>query len=164
MVQWDLEIKPKRNLLDLRLKHVWNYKFLTYLFVRRDFVARYKQTILGPLWFLVVPLFNVFIYTFVFAGIAKISTDSLPAPLFYLSGLTIWNYFAACLSGTSSTFVNNAGLFGKIYFPRLTVPISIITSNILQFLIQFILLIGFIIFFYINGFHIHLSYYIFLIP
>ena len=116
---WDLEIRPKRHLLDINLKEIWTYRDLVMLFVRRDFVSRYKQTILGPFWFILNPLISTLMYTLVFAGIAKIPTEGIPPQLFYLSGIVAWSYFAACLNGTSSTFLSNAGIFGKVYFPRL---------------------------------------------
>jgi lipopolysaccharide transport system permease protein len=128
--EWDLEITPHNNLLDLKLKDIWRYRDLLMLLVRRDFVSFYKQTILGPLWFFIQPLFTTVIYTFVFGNLAAIPTDGLPQPLFYLAGITAWNYFADCLTKTSSVFSANAGLFGKVYFPRLIVPLSIVVSNL----------------------------------
>ena len=132
-------IRPKRSLLDLRLKEVWNYRDLLYMFVRRDFVAGYKQTILGPLWFFIQPILTTVMFTFVFGKIAQISTDGQPKVLFYLAGLTIWNYFSECFNRTSNVFVSNAGIFGKVYFPRLITPLAIITSGLLKFGVQFIL-------------------------
>ncbi len=161
---WDMIIKPKRNLLDINLKEVWLYRDLIFLFVRRDFVARYKQTILGPLWFIVQPLFTTVIYTIVFGNIAKIGTDKLPHTLFYLSGIVSWSYFASCLNSTSNTFVSNAGIFGKVYFPRLTLPISVVISNLVQFFIQLFLLICFMIYFKIIGANFHLTIYVLLLP
>jgi lipopolysaccharide transport system permease protein len=161
---WDLEIQPKRNLLDINLKEIWNYRYLVMLFVRRDFVAKYKQTILGPLWFVLNPLISTFMYTLVFAGIAGISTEGIPPQLFYLSGIVSWSYFAACLNGTSSTFLNNAGIFGKVYFPRLVSPISIIISSMVQLGIQLLLLSSFMIYYGLSGYHIQINSHLFYIP
>ncbi|TDU71387.1 lipopolysaccharide transport system permease protein [Prosthecobacter fusiformis] len=144
---WDLRIKPHTKWLDLHLSDVWRYRDLLWLFVHRDFVSVYKQTILGPLWFFVQPLFTTLVFTVIFTGVAKVSTDGMPPMLFYLAGLTPWNYFASCLNKTSNTFVANAGIFGKVYFPRLIVPLSIVVSNIIQFAIQFLLFLGFFIYF-----------------
>jgi len=127
------------------------------LFVRRDFVAKYKQTILGPFWFILNPLISTLMYTLVFAGIAKIPTEGIPPQLFYLSGIVAWSYFAACLNGTSSTFVNNAGIFGKVYFPRLVSPVSIIISSMVQLGIQILLLSVFMIYYSLTGYHIQLN-------
>jgi lipopolysaccharide transport system permease protein len=161
---WDLIIRPKRHLFDINLKEIWDYRDLVMLFVRRDFVAKYKQTILGPFWFILNPLISTIMYTFVFAGIAKIPTDGVPPQLFYISGIVAWSYFAACLNGTSSTFLSNAGIFGKVYFPRLVAPISIIISSIIQLGIQFLLLSAFMIFFTLKGYVIHINVYIFYLP
>jgi len=136
---WDLEIKPEGSLFDLKLRDVWQYRDLLLLLVRRDFVSFYKQTVLGPMWFFIQPLFTTLIYTFVFGNLASIPTDGLPQPLFYLAGITAWNYFADCLTKTSSVFTDNAALFGKVYFPRLIVPLSIVVSNLLRFGVQMIL-------------------------
>ena len=140
---WSLIIKPHTRWWDLHLEDVWRYRDLLWLFVRRDFVSGYKQTILGPLWFFIQPLLTTIMFTIIFTGVAQISTDGLPPMLFYLAGTTPWNYFAACLTSTSTTFVTNAGLFGKVYFPRLVVPLSIVISNLIQFLVQFLLFLGF---------------------
>ena len=133
---WTYEIHPKSSWLTINLKEIWEYRDLVWIFVKRDLVSMNKQTILGPLWFFLAPLFTVFIYTFVFNGIAQISTDGIPAPLFYLAGTTLWGYFQSCFLGTTSTFSANAGLFGKVYFPRLVSPISTVMSNLLKFFIQ----------------------------
>jgi lipopolysaccharide transport system permease protein len=134
---WDLEIKPQASLFDLNLKDVWRYRDLMMLFVRRDFVAQYKQTILGPLWHIIQPVFTTIMFLLVFGKIANIPTDGIEPVLFYMSGITIWNYFASCLNATSNTFIANAGIFGKVYFPRLVLPLSIVISNIVKFGIQF---------------------------
>jgi lipopolysaccharide transport system permease protein len=135
--RWDLIIEPQRSWLDLRLGEVWRYKDLILLFVQRDFVSLYKQTILGPLWYLIQPLLTTIIFTFIFGNIASLPTDGLPKFLFYMSGTVVWSYFADCLNKTSQTFINNANLFGKVYFPRLAVPLSILISNMITFAIQF---------------------------
>lgn len=132
-------IRPQKSLFDLRLKQVWDYRDLLLMFVRRDFVAGYKQTILGPLWFFIQPIFTTIMFAFVFGNIAKISTDGQPKALFYLSGLTIWNYFAETFTRTSSVFVSNAGIFGKVYFPRLITPLSIVVSGLMKFGVQLVL-------------------------
>jgi len=133
-------IKPKDSLFDLRLREIWRYRDLLVLFVRRDFVAKYKQTILGPLWFFIQPLFQTAVLAIVFGGMANLSTDGIPPILFYLTGVTAWNYFSNCLRTTSTTFTANAALFGKVYFPRAVTPLSIIISNLIQFGIGLILL------------------------
>jgi lipopolysaccharide transport system permease protein len=138
---WDEIIEPSAKLFDLRLKEVWRYRDLLILFVKRDFAAQYKQTVLGPLWHLVQPIFTTLVFLMVFHGIANISTDGIDAVLFYMSGITIWNYFSSCLTATSNTFVANAGIFGKVYFPRLVIPLSTVLSNIIKFGIQFFLLL-----------------------
>jgi len=139
---WDLEIKPQAHLLDINLREVWKYRDLLWMFVKRDFTAQYKQTILGPLWHFMQPLFTTVVFLVVFTNIAKISTDGVPPVLFYMSGIAIWNYFSSCLNATSSTFVANAGIFGKVYFPRLVIPLSTVMSNFVKFGIQFLLLLA----------------------
>jgi lipopolysaccharide transport system permease protein len=139
--QWDEVIAPTSSLFDLKLKEVWRYRDLLLLFVKRDFAAQYKQTILGPVWHFVQPLFTTIIFVFIFNNIAGIDTDGIPSVLFYMSNITIWNYFASCLNGTSNTFVANAGIFGKVYFPRLVLPLSVVLSNLIKFGIQFLLLL-----------------------
>ncbi len=162
--EWTTIIRPRRHLLDLKLKEVFRYKDLIYLLIRRDFVARYKQTILGPLWYIVQPLLTTVMFTIVFGRIAKIPTDGIPHMLFYLSGTVIWNYFSRCLTGISNTFIGNAGLFGKVYFPRLVIPISVVVSNLFQFLVQFLLLLGFWVYFWSKGVPLELSWSILLLP
>ena len=163
--QWDLVISPKTHLLDLRLKDVWRYRDLLVLFVKRDFIALYKQTVLGPLWHLIQPLFTVIIFLIVFGQIANIPTDGIePKILFYMSGIVIWNYFASCLTSTSNTFSANAAIFGKVYFPRLVIPLSVIISNIVRFAIQFFLLIIMMIYFHFNGFPIQLNISLLMLP
>ena len=157
-------ITPKKHLFDVNLKEIWNYKDLLLLFVRRDFVAVYKQTILGPLWFFIQPIFTTLIFTVVFGRLASIPTDGLPPVLFYMIGITCWNYFAECLIKTSNTFILNSNIFGKVYFPRLVLPISIVISNILKLGIQFLLFISFLIYYYIQGADIQPNIFILLLP
>lgn len=152
---WDLIIRPKDNWLDLHLDDLWRYRDLLWMFVRRDFVSVYKQTILGPLWFFIQPLFTTLVFTIVFSGMAQLPTGGLPPMLFYLAGTTAWNYFAACLTKTSTTFTANAGIFGKVYFPRLITPLSVVVSNLIQFVIQFALFIGFFAWYFLTGPAIH---------
>ena len=149
--QWDMVIQPQRGLLDLRLGELWRYRDLVLLFVRRDFVSVYKQTILGPLWYLIQPLLTTLVFTVIFGNIASLPTDGLPPFLFYMSGTVIWSYFADCLNKTSQTFVANAGLFGKVYFPRLAVPVSILLSNLISLGIQFGLFLAFALYFWLAG-------------
>jgi lipopolysaccharide transport system permease protein len=137
--EWDLVIEGSTSLFDLKFKDVWHYRDLLVLFVKRDFVSFYKQTILGPLWFFIQPLFTTIIYTFIFGSLASISTDGLPQPLFYLAGITAWNYFADCFTKTSTVFKDNSNIFGKVYFPRLILPLSIVASNLVRFGVQMIL-------------------------
>jgi len=148
---WDMVIQPQRSLFDLRLGDLWRYRDLVMLFVRRDFVSVYKQTILGPLWYIIQPLLTTITFTVIFGNIAKLPTDGLPQFLFYMSGTVVWSYFASCLTKTSETFVQNANLFGKVYFPRLAVPVSILISNLITFLIQFALFLAFVLFFALRG-------------
>lgn len=148
---WDLEIKPNNNLFDLHLKDVWNYRDLLWLLVRRDFVSFYKQTILGPLWFFIQPVFTTVVFTFVFSNLANIKTGTVPPQIFYLAGTIAWNYFSDCLTKTSTVFRDNAAIFGKVYFPRLIMPLSIVFSNLVKFGVQFILFIGALLYFMIQG-------------
>ena len=133
MFQYENSITPKDKLLDLKLREIWRYRDLLILFVKRDFVSKYKQTILGPVWFFIQPIFQTTIMTLVFGGMAGLSTDGIPPILFYLAGITSWTYFSNCLRATSNTFVSNAGLFGKVYFPRIISPLSVVVSNLIQF-------------------------------
>jgi lipopolysaccharide transport system permease protein len=140
--KWTEVISAKRHLLDINLKELWRYRDLILLFVRRDFISTYKQTVLGPIWLFLQPLLTTLTFYIVFTQIAKISTNNIDPILFYLSGITLWNYFSDCLNKTSNTFVSNAGIFGKVYFPRLTTPISIVLSNLIKLGIQLVLLIA----------------------
>ena len=152
--KWLFEISPKNNLLDLNLKEVWQYRDLLMLFVKRDVVTVYKQTILGPLWYLIQPLFTSVIFTLVFNNIAGISTGSVPPFLFNLAGITIWNYFKECLTATSDTFKKNEAIFGKVYFPRVIMPMSIVVSNLLKFGIQIFIFICFYVYYYFSAYAI----------
>ena len=162
--QWDLIITPRKKWYDLQLREVWHYRDLIALFVRRDFISRYKQTILGPLWFIIQPLFTSIIYTVIFGQIAKLPTDGLPQMLFYMSGTVMWHYFSGCLNGTSTTFTSNAGIFGKVYFPRLVTPISIVISNLISFVIQLTFFLGFFLYFYLKGSVIYFTSWAFTLP
>lgn len=157
---WDQVIEPKVKLFDLNLKEVWRYRDLLWLFVKRDFTAQYKQTLLGPLWHFIQPIFTTLMFLFIFGTVANIPTDGIDAIPFYMSGIAIWNYFSSCLTATSSTFVSNANIFGKVYFPRMVLPLSTVMSNMVKFGIQFLLLLGVMIFYGIkNGsFHFGISW------
>jgi len=149
--EWDLVIEGSSSLFDLKLRDIWRYRDLLVMFVKRDFVSFYKQTILGPLWFFIQPLFTTIIYTFVFGSLASISTDGLPQPLFYLAGITAWNYFADCLTKTSTVFRDNSNIFGKVYFPRLILPLSIVASNLVRFGVQILLFFSMMGYYYWQG-------------
>lgn len=157
-------ISPISGWFNFNLKELWEHRDLIALFVRRDFIAVYKQTILGPLWFFIQPLFSTIIFTIIFGNVAKIPTDGLPPMLFYMAGIILWNYFSTCLTTTSNTFIANANIFGKVYFPRLTVPISVVIVNLITFSIQFLLFIGFLVYFYIRGATIYPSIWILMTP
>jgi lipopolysaccharide transport system permease protein len=161
---WDEVIEPSGKLFDLRLKEVWRYRDLLLLFVKRDFAAQYKQTVLGPIWHLIQPVFTTIVFLFVFHSVAKISTDDIHPVLFYMSGIAIWNYFSSCLNATSNTFVANAGIFGKVYFPRLVIPLSTVLSNIIKFGIQFSLLLAVMIWYGIKEGQFYFSITWLLIP
>ena len=157
-------ITPERSSFKLNLNEIWEYKDLLYLLVKRDFVAIYKQTILGPIWFFIQPIFTSLIFTVIFGRLAQISTDGLPPMLFYLAGTTLWNFFKDCVMKTSGTFKDNQHVFGKVYFPRLVSPISVVISNLLKFIIQFFLFIVFYFYFMAKGVAIGPQWQIFLIP
>ena len=161
---WDSEITTKNNFFDLKLNEVFKYRDLLILLVRRDIVAYYTQTILGPIWFFIQPIFTTIIYTLIFGGLASISTDGLPKPLFYLVGIISWNYFASCFTKTSTTFKDNAVIFGKVYFPRLIVPLSIVLSNLFRFGIQILLLAILMIYYSFNGVDFSINMKIFILP
>jgi lipopolysaccharide transport system permease protein len=162
--EWDLVIEPQSSLFDLHLKDVWRYRDLLWLLVKRDFVSFYKQTILGPLWFFIQPLFTTIIFTFIFGNLAGLSTDGLPQPLFYMAGITAWNYFADCLTKTSTVFRDNAQIFGKVYFPRLIMPLSIVVSNLVRFGVQFLLFVLMMLYYYFNHANFQITIAILLFP
>lgn len=155
--EWLYEITPKNKFFSLNLKEVWRYRDLLLLFVKRDIVTVYKQTVLGPLWYLIQPLFTSITFTIIFNNVAGISTGSIPPFLFNLAGIMVWNYFTSCLTSTSDTFRANAGIFGKVYFPRLIVPISVVISNLVKFLIQFGIFVAFYVYFIWKGIVIELN-------
>ncbi|MDB4927026.1 ABC transporter permease [Mucilaginibacter sp.] len=161
---WDIEITPKNNLFSLGLKDVWQYRDLLVLLVRRDFVSFYKQTILGPIWFFVQPIITILIYNLVFNNLANIGTDKIPGPVFYLAGTILWNYFADCLTKTSTVFRDNAAMLGKVYFPRLIMPLSIVLSNLIRFAVQFILFVLLMLVYHFYGSPIRPNIYILLFP
>jgi lipopolysaccharide transport system permease protein len=162
--EWDLEIHPRTKLFELNLYDVWKYRYLLFLFVKRDFIAQYKQTVLGPFWHILQPVITSLIFMFVFGKVAKIPTNGMPPMLFYLSGITIWNYFSACFTNTSNTFVYNAAMFGKVYFPRLIIPLSVVASNIIRLGIQLLFLLVVMIYFHLNGYPITINYHLFYLP
>lgn len=162
--KWDLVVKPQSGWYNLQLREIWKYRDLLFLFVKRDIVAVYKQTILGPLWFIIQPVLTSLTFTVIFGGMANLSTEGKPKFLFYLAGTTCWNYFADCLNNTSNTFINNASIFGKVYFPRLISPLSIIISSILKFLIQLGLLVGFYLWYYFTEGNLHPNLQLLLLP
>ena len=162
--KWLYEISSKHKLINLNLKEIWRYRDLVVLFVKRDITTVYKQTILGPLWYLIQPLFTSVIFTLVFNNLGSISTGSIPPFLFNLAGITAWNYFTACLSGTSNTFRANAGIFGKVYFPRVITPISVTISNLFKFLIQLFIFIAFYFYYVFNGYDFGVNFNLFLFP
>ena len=164
--QWSTVIKPRERLLQVDFKELWRYRDLCTLFVRRNITTQFKQTILGPLWYIIQPALTVIMYMVVFGGIAKIPTDGLPQPLFYLSGICLWQYFSDCLTKTSYTFTANAGIFGKVYFPRLVVPVSNVLSNLVRFSVQlglFLVVYAIYQIFIIPG-QIHTNWYALLLP
>ena len=163
-VNWTLVIRSKTGWFDIDLKELWRYRDLILLFVHRDLVALYKQTILGPLWFLLGPLLSTVVFTIVFGNIAKIPTDGIPPFLFYLAGVINWTYFASCMTKTSNTFIENAGIFGKVYFPRMAVPIAVVITNLITFAIQFGLFLIFLIYYYLIGSPIHMNISVLLLP
>ena len=163
-VGWTDIISNQSRILDLRLKDVWRYRDLLLMFVKRDFVATYKQTILGPVWFFIQPLLTTLTFVIIFGNIAKLSTDGLPMILFYLSGITLWNYFSECLNKTATVFKDNANIFGKVYFPRLVMPLSIVVSNLIKLGIQFLLFLVCWCWFLFKSDSVHPNWYILLTP
>jgi lipopolysaccharide transport system permease protein len=162
--EYNTVIKPKDKLLHIDFKEIWQYRDLYSMFVKRDIITQYKQTVLGPAWFFIQPAITTIMYMIVFGGIAKIPTDGLPEPMFYLAGIVCWQYFSDCLNKTSSTFTANQGIFGKVYFPRLIVPLSTVTSNLVRMGIQFLLFIAVYIFYVLSGVAVAPNIYILLLP
>lgn len=163
--KWTTEIRPKSSLLSIDFKELWQYRDLYRMFVKRDIVTWYKQTILGPLWFFVQPIMTTVMFMVVFGGIAKISTDGLPQPLFYLAGICLWTYFSECLNQTSKTFIDNANVFGKVYFPRLVVPMATVTSNLIRLAIQMgLFLVVFVYYMIFTDAPVHPNLYMLLTP
>ena len=161
---WLFEITPKNKFFSLNLTEVWQYRDLLMLFVKRDVVTVYKQTVLGPLWYLIQPLFTSITFTIIFNTVAGIETGTIPPFLFNLAGIMVWNYFTACLSGTSDTFKANASIFGKVYFPRIITPMSVVISNLIKFGIQFLIFVAFYLFFYVQGAPLSLDVYVLFFP
>lgn len=161
---WDLIIYPQRAWWDLRLGEIWKYRDLIRLLVWRDFVAAHKQTILGPLWYVIQPITSTIVFTVIFDRVARLPTDGLPPFLFYMAGTTIWNYFSTCLTSTSNTFSGNAGLFGKVYFPRLVVPLSVVIANLVSFGIRFGIFVIFLVYFLLSGAPIMPNLWILILP
>jgi lipopolysaccharide transport system permease protein len=162
--EWDFIIEPKGSLFSLNLKEVWHYRDLLEMYIKREIVTFYKQTILGPLWFFIQPFFTTIVFMFVFGGLAGIPTDGIPQPLFYLSGICLWNYFSESLIKTSDTFFTNQAVFGKVYFPRLIVPLSVTISGLLKMVIQLLLFAGVYIYFVAKGSAVAPNAYAFLFP
>lgn len=161
---WLFEITPKNKFFSLNLKEVWQYRDLLFLFVKRDVITVYKQTVLGPLWYLIQPLFTSITFTIIFNNVAGINTGTVPPFLFNLAGITVWNYFTACLNGTSDTFKTNANIFGKVYFPRIITPLSVVISNLIKFGIQFFIFIAFYCYYYLIGTDLSLNGLVLLFP
>lgn len=163
MNDYHLEITPRKNPFHLHIKELWHYRDLIFLFVRRDFVSFYKQTILGPLWFFLQPLFTTVVFTVIFGSVGGLNPPDIPAFLYYLAGIVFWNYFAECFLKTSNTFIDNQHLFGKVYFPRLTIPLSIVISNLLKLGVQFLLFLGVFFWYYLRG-EVKVNHTIWLLP
>lgn len=162
--KWTSIIKPKYSVFNFDYKEIWQYRDLIFMFIKRDIVTMYKQTVLGPVWFFLNPILTTLVYIFVFGNIAQISTDSIPKTLFYLSGIVCWNYFSDTLTRNSQTFITNSQIFGKVYFPRIVVPISIVISNFVKFLIQFLLFFLVFLYYFFYGYPIYPNKLLFLIP
>jgi lipopolysaccharide transport system permease protein len=162
---WDIRIRPSHSLFSLQLREAWHYRDLLLLLVRRDFVSFYKQTVLGPVWFFLQPLLTTVMYVFIFGRLAGLSTDGLPQPLFYMTGIVAWNYFAECITKTSTVFRDNAAIFGKVYFPRLIMPLSIVVSNLVRFGVQLLLLLCMIAYYVLfQGYAFQANAYLLLFP
>ena len=161
---WDIEITPKDKLLAIDWKEIWRYRDMFILFVERNFRTAYKQTILGPLWFIITPVLSVIVYATVFGGIANIPTDGIPPILFYLLGISVWGYFSSCVSATSNSFVSNADIFGKVYFPRIIMPLVAVTTNLLSLAIQMAIFLAFYIYYAATGTELTIHWQIVLFP
>lgn len=164
MSEWTIEIRPEKKWYDIDFKSLWRYRDLFYMYIKRDIIVQYKQTVLGPLWYLIQPVFTTVMYMFVFGGLAGISTDGVPQPLFYMAGIMMWNYFNSVFTASSSLFVANSAIFGKVYFPRLIVPLATATSNLLKFLIQLLLFVAVYIFYMCMGENIAVNWTIVTFP
>ena len=162
-MEFNTIIKPQNKLLEVDFKEIWQYRDLFSMFVKRDIITQYKQTILGPTWFFIQPALTTIMYMIVFGGIAGISTDGLPQPMFYLAGIVCWQYFSDCLNKTSATFTTNQGIFGKVYFPRMIVPLSTVASNLVRMGIQFLLFVVVYVYYLIIGVHVAPNIYILLV-
>ena len=162
--EWNIVIKPKTSWFEINFTELFKYKDLILLLVKRDFVVFYKQTILGPLWYIIQPLVNTIVFTIIFGKLAKISTDGIPPFIFYMSGTVVWGYFALCVTLTSNTFNQNKDIFGKVYFPRLTVPVAHVIISLLQFAISFFIFISFLIYFKVSGSLININIYVLFLP
>lgn len=163
-MEYTTVIKPKNRLFEVDFREIWQYRDLFSMFVKKDIITQYKQTILGPAWYFIQPALTTIMYMVVFGGIAKISTDGLPQPLFYLAGIVCWQYFSDCLNKTASTFTTNQHIFGKVYFPRMIVPLSTVTSNLVRMGIQFLLFIGVYVYYLLSGVQVAPNIYILLLP
>ena len=161
---WTIVISPQRRWFDIDLKNLWRYRDLFLMYIKRDIIVVYKQTILGPLWYIIQPALTTIMYMFIFGGLAGISTDGVPQPLFYLAGITLWNYYSAAFTASSNVFTENANIFGKVYFPRLIVPLSAITSNLVKMLIQLMLFIAVYVYYLLIGTHATINWSILLFP
>ena len=162
--QWTTIIRPRTGWFDVDLEELWRYRDLIVMFVKRNFTVMYKQTILGPLWIILNPLITTVLFNVVFGGIAGLSTDGTPSFLFYMAGNTVWTFFASCINGTANTFVANSQVFGKVYFPRLTTPISQVLTSLINFFIQFVMYILFWVYFAVTGSGVHLTAWAFAVP
>ena len=163
MEKYEVVIEPKTGWFDIDLEGLWKYRDLILLFVKRNFIAQYKQTILGPAWAIIQPMLTTVIFTVVFGSMAGLSADGVPSFLFYMSGTIAWTYFSTCLTKTADTFTGNARIFGKVYFPRLVMPISTVLTNLIAFSIQFTMFLGFLVFYVVRG-EVHPSIYMLLLP
>ncbi|WP_322549051.1 ABC transporter permease [Flavobacterium psychraquaticum] len=161
--EWDAVIEAKHSLFAINFKELWHYRDLLVLFVRRDFVTVYKQTILGPLWFFIQPILTTITFTIIFGNVAQLSTDGAPKVVFYMAGITLWNYFSTCLTAVSGVFNTNAGIFGKVYFPRLIMPLTIVISNLMKFGVQFLLFLCFVSYFVVQE-QIHPNLWVLALP